>query len=335
MGIVRRSFVAVWPLRLGAIVVGLGPGRVLLVARLGVVPPSRAAGGCWGRGVAGLREADVLRQRRRLRALEQRREPRDQRGAGDRSGGEPGDVRPADPSAASHLRFRTPDAGAAPPGRYSRPPLWPSPSTSEYELVLMLDPEIPDERRERDRRRDATADRVRRRRSSTTPRGGCASSPTRSASAPRPTTASSASRAQSGVLDELNHNLRIADGVLRFRIFKVDPRLADDRSAAALAHLGRAHPRSAPRTGAPAEAAAEAPSEPEAPGRSSARGPKRARGSGRGSRRGAQRRSPLPRRRTPRRPPRPAPEAAAEEPRGAAGPRAGPPSPPPSAPRLA
>jgi len=27
-----------------------------------------------------------------------------------------------------------------------------------------------------------------------------------------------------GVLDDLNHNLRIADGVLRFRIFEVDPR---------------------------------------------------------------------------------------------------------------
>ena len=26
------------------------------------------------------------------------------------------------------------------------------------------------------------------------------------------------------VLDELNHNLKITDGVLRFRIFKVDPR---------------------------------------------------------------------------------------------------------------
>lgn len=28
---------------------------------------------------------------------------------------------------------------------------------------------------------------------------------------------------EGGVLDDLNHNLRIADGVLRFRIFKVDP----------------------------------------------------------------------------------------------------------------
>ena len=148
MGIVRRSFVAVWPLRLGAIVVGLGPGRVLLVARLGAVPPSRAAGGCWGRGVAGLREADVLRQRRRLRALEQRREPRDQRGAGDRSGGEPRDVLPADPSAASHRGLQPRTRARAPPGRYSRPPLWQRPSNREYELVLMLDPEIPDERRE-------------------------------------------------------------------------------------------------------------------------------------------------------------------------------------------
>ena len=29
---------------------------------------------------------------------------------------------------------------------------------------------------------------------------------------------------EGGLLDDLNHNLRIADGVLRFRIFKVDPR---------------------------------------------------------------------------------------------------------------
>jgi small subunit ribosomal protein S6 len=29
---------------------------------------------------------------------------------------------------------------------------------------------------------------------------------------------------EGGLLDDLNHNLRIADGVLRFRLFKVDPR---------------------------------------------------------------------------------------------------------------
>lgn len=30
-------------------------------------------------------------------------------------------------------------------------------------------------------------------------------------------------RGERGLLDELDHNLKIADGVLRFRIFKVDP----------------------------------------------------------------------------------------------------------------
>ena len=249
MGIVRRSFVAVWPLRLGAIVVGLGPGRVLLVARLGVVPPSRAAGGCWGRGVAGLREADVLRQRRRLRALEQRREPRDQRGAGDRSGGEPRDVRPADPSAASHLRFRTPDAGAAPPGRYSRPPLWPSPSTSEYELVLMLDPELPDERREQIAAEARTADRVRRDaqarhlvghaqarlRDPPAHRGRLPPLPLREAER-------AARRAQPQPADRRR---RPALPDLQGR-----PRLARDRSTARRWRtLGRAHPRSGAATG--------------------------------------------------------------------------------------
>ena len=38
---------------------------------------------------------------------------------------------------------------------------------------------------------------------------------------------------ESALLDELDHNLKITDGVLRFRIFKVDPALAGDRAAAA------------------------------------------------------------------------------------------------------
>ncbi len=42
------------------------------------------------------------------------------------------------------------------------------------------------------------------------------------ARATRPTTAGFVSRRRSELLDELNHNLKIADGVLRFRIFKVD-----------------------------------------------------------------------------------------------------------------
>ena len=69
---------------------------------------------------------------------------------------------------------------------------------------------------------------------------------------------------QSGVLDELNHNLRIADGVLRFRIFKVDPDSPTIVPPPAMGTSG-APTRAPRRDGAPAEAAAEAPSEPEAP----------------------------------------------------------------------
>ena len=65
------------------------------------------------------------------------------------------------------------------------------------------------------------------------------------------------------MLDELNHNLRIADGVLRFRIFKVDPRSPSIVPPPAMGTSGA--PTRAPRRDeAPAEAAAEAPSEPAA-----------------------------------------------------------------------
>src|SRR5216110_3522469 len=72
---------------------------------------------------------------------------------------------------------------------------------------------------------------------------------------------------ESAVLDELNHNLRIADGVLRFRIFKVDPRAPSVVPPPAMGTSGA--PTRAPRRDeapaeAPAEAAAEAPSEPAA-----------------------------------------------------------------------
>src|SRR3954447_14546917 len=68
---------------------------------------------------------------------------------------------------------------------------------------------------------------------------------------------------QSGVLDELNHNLRIADGVLRFRIFKVDPRSPTIVPPPAMGISGA--PTRAPRRDeAPAQAAPEGPSEPAA-----------------------------------------------------------------------
>jgi small subunit ribosomal protein S6 len=93
----------------------------------------------------------------------------------------------------------------------------------EYELVLMLDPEITDERREQ------IADEARKRIES----GGSLKQDT--AWGMRKLAYEIEQRTEAdyrlfrfetegGLLDDLNHNLRIADGVLRFRIFKVDPR---------------------------------------------------------------------------------------------------------------
>jgi small subunit ribosomal protein S6 len=65
--------------------------------------------------------------------------------------------------------------------------------------------------------------------------------------------------APSELLDGLNHNLRIADGVLRFRIFKVDPETPDmvPPAVAAPAHGGsRDRDRDrGPQTAAPPEPA--------------------------------------------------------------------------------
>jgi small subunit ribosomal protein S6 len=96
--------------------------------------------------------------------------------------------------------------------------------TPEYELVLMLDPEVPDERRDQiaadARQRIETA-------------GGLKSD---NAWGMRKLAYEINQRTEAdyrffrfetggSLLDDLTHNLKIADGVLRFRIFKVDPRL--------------------------------------------------------------------------------------------------------------
>ena len=95
---------------------------------------------------------------------------------------------------------------------------------AEYELVLMLDPEMPDERREQ-----IAADARQRIES-----GGALKADNSWGMRKMAYEISQRTEAdyrffrfESGgtpLLDELNHNLRIADGVLRFRIFKVDPR---------------------------------------------------------------------------------------------------------------
>lgn len=92
----------------------------------------------------------------------------------------------------------------------------------EYELVLMLDPEVPDDRRdqiavEARRRIEAGGDLKQER-----------------AWGLRKMSYEIEQRTEAdyrffrfdqggSVLEELNHNLKITDGVLRFRIFKVDP----------------------------------------------------------------------------------------------------------------
>ena len=74
---------------------------------------------------------------------------------------------------------------------------------------------------------------------------------------------------ESGVLDDLNHNLRIADGVLRFRIFKVDPSSPAIVPPPAMGTSAGAPPRAprrqeaAPDAGAPEQAEEVAPEQAE------------------------------------------------------------------------
>ena len=93
----------------------------------------------------------------------------------------------------------------------------------EYELVLMLDPEAPDDRREQ-----IAADARNRIESGGSLKHDTSWGMRKLAYEIRQRTEADYRffRFETGgsLLDELNHNLKIADGVLRFRIFKVDPR---------------------------------------------------------------------------------------------------------------
>jgi small subunit ribosomal protein S6 len=95
-------------------------------------------------------------------------------------------------------------------------------ATSDYELVLMLDPETPDERR------DQIASEARRRiESAGSLTAERAWGMRKLAYEIRQRTEADYRffrfETESPLLDELDHNLKITDGVLRFRIFKVDP----------------------------------------------------------------------------------------------------------------
>jgi len=94
--------------------------------------------------------------------------------------------------------------------------------TSEYELVLMLDPEVPDERRDQ-----IAADALKRIEAEGTLKQDRAWGMRKLAYEIRQRTEADYRffRFETGaeLLDDLDHSLKIADGVLRFRIFKVDP----------------------------------------------------------------------------------------------------------------
>jgi ribosomal protein S6 len=144
----------------------------------------------------------------------------------------------------------------------------------EYELVLMLDPEVPDERRD-----EITAETRKRIEAGATLKHDASWGMRKLAYEIRQRTEADYRLFRfegrgGGVLDDLNHNLRIADGVLRFRIFKVDPSSpsivpppAMGTSASSPQRGPRREEAPAQDAVAPAEAAStseQAPAQPEA-----------------------------------------------------------------------
>ena len=97
-----------------------------------------------------------------------------------------------------------------------------SPGTTEYELVLMLDPEAPDERRDQ-----IAADARTRIEAGGNLKSDSAWGMRKLAYEIRQRNEADYRfyrfQAEPPLLERLDHNLKIADGVLRFRVFKVDP----------------------------------------------------------------------------------------------------------------
>lgn len=133
----------------------------------------------------------------------------------------------------------------------------------EYELVLMLDPELPDDGREKiasDARGRIEAAGELRHDESWGLRKLAYDIGRRTEADYR----FYRFRGERGLLDDLDHNLKIADGVLRFRIFKVDPGapLIAPPDPSAVAARGRREGGRGERRGGPPRG--EAPDAPEA-----------------------------------------------------------------------
>ena len=149
--------------------------------------------------------------------------------------------------------------------------------SAEYELILMLDPEVPDERRE-----EIAGNARQRIDSAGALRHSDSWGQRKLAYEIRQRTEADYRfyrfEAEPALLNDLDHTLKITDGILRFRIFKVDPR-APLIEPAAVAQLGaqrggrrdergrgRRREEDAEEAPAPEAAPAEAPQEPaEAP----------------------------------------------------------------------
>jgi small subunit ribosomal protein S6 len=137
--------------------------------------------------------------------------------------------------------------------------------TAEYELVLMLDPETPDERR------DEIAEETRQRISSSGElKHDQVWGMRKMAYEIRQRTESDYRffrfAAPSPLLDELDHNLKITDGVLRFRIFKVEPSSPAIEPPPPVSLAGSAPRGGTARRGAPSASPRESAPEAEAPG---------------------------------------------------------------------
>lgn len=129
-------------------------------------------------------------------------------------------------------------------------------ATREYELVLMLDPETPDERR------DQIAQEARQRIE------GKGNLKAERSWGMRKLAYEIKQRTEADyrffrfetdtpLLDELNHSLKITDGILRFRLFRVDPRSPVIEPPPPMALAGASTTRGPRRADAPAPAAAE------------------------------------------------------------------------------
>ena len=201
-------------------------------------PRGRSAGCGVDRFGAG-READVGGKRRRLGGRQQSGPEREREACEDGARRQPGDVPPSNPCPVHRrLQARHPRRCPRGPRRSGRRPAArtsiaivvrrsgqpPSrmPMSAEYELVLMLDPETPDERRDQ-----IAADARGRIESGGSLKAENAWGMRKLAYEIRQRTEADYRffrfETESPVLDELDHSLKITDGVLRFRIFKVDP----------------------------------------------------------------------------------------------------------------